>query len=80
MLEFYAAYMDYIELMKFTEKLFDRILKDVFKTNIIKIGENELTLKVHGKNRIFALLENIQVLNMKKLTKKDYLKSYRIRC
>ena len=76
MLEFYVAYMDYIELMKLTEKLFDRILKDVFKTNIIKIGENEVNFEGPWERiEFFALLENIQVLNMKKLAKKDYSKA-----
>jgi len=45
MLEFYVAYMDYIELMKFTEKLFQRIISDVFKIKTIQIGESIVDFK-----------------------------------
>jgi lysyl-tRNA synthetase class 2 len=67
MLEFYWAYGDYIELMKLTERLFDRILNDVFGTKKIKSGKMKLTLRAHGRELNFLLyLKSILVLNMRK--------------
>lgn len=45
MLEFYFAYIDYKELMKFTEKLFENLLKNVFGTLKIKYEGKEIDFK-----------------------------------
>jgi len=58
MIEFYAAYKDYLWLMEFTEKLFERILKDVFGTSKIKIGESEVDFTGPWERiEFYALLE-----------------------
>ncbi|MDD2909635.1 MAG: lysine--tRNA ligase [Candidatus Pacebacteria bacterium] len=75
MLEFYAAYMDYIELMKLTEKLFDRILKDVFKTNIVKIGENEVNFEGPWERiEFFALLEKYTGIKYEEINEEGLFK------
>lgn len=42
MLEFYEAFSDADKQMKFTETMFRRIVKDVFKTDTLTIYENEI--------------------------------------
>jgi len=41
-LEFYIAYTDYNELMKFTERLFTEVIKKIFGTLIIKYQDKEI--------------------------------------
>ncbi len=45
MLEFYWAYADYKDLMKFTEKMFSNLLKSVFGTFKIKYEAKEIDFK-----------------------------------
>lgn len=46
MLEFYWAYADYKDLMKFTEKLFENLLKSVFGTLKVKYENREIDFKI----------------------------------
>jgi lysyl-tRNA synthetase class 2 len=45
MLEFYWAYADYKDLMKFTEKIFVSLLKKIFKKTDIEYEDNKLKFK-----------------------------------
>jgi len=45
MLEFYWAYADYKDMMKFTEKIFSFLLKKLFGTPKIKYGGKEINFK-----------------------------------
>jgi len=45
MLEFYWAYADYKDLMKLTEKMFSKILKNIFGKLKIKVEDTELNFK-----------------------------------
>ena len=44
-MEYYWAYADYRDMMKMTEKMFDFLVKKIFKTDKIKIGEQEVSFK-----------------------------------
>jgi lysyl-tRNA synthetase class 2 len=44
-LEFYWSYADYKDLMKLCEKMFAKILKDVFGQTWLKIGEEKINFK-----------------------------------
>lgn len=58
MLEFYWAYVDYKELMKLTEELIKKILKEVLGKTKIKYGENEIDFSSSWERiEFFALLE-----------------------
>lgn len=58
MLEFYWAYADYKELMKLTEKLIQKILKNVLGTTSIKYGEKIIDFSGQWERiEFFALLE-----------------------
>jgi lysyl-tRNA synthetase class 2 len=58
MLEFYWAYADYKELMKLTEKLIQKILKNVLGTTSIKYGEKIIDFSGRWERiEFFALLE-----------------------
>ncbi|MDD4376478.1 MAG: lysine--tRNA ligase, partial [Clostridia bacterium] len=75
MLEFYWAYADYLELMKLTEKLFDRILQDVFNTKKIKIGENEVDFEGPWERiEFFALLEKYTGIKYEEINEEGLLK------
>ncbi|MDD4662091.1 MAG: lysine--tRNA ligase [Candidatus Pacebacteria bacterium] len=75
MLEFYHAYSDYIELMKLTEKLFQRILNDVFKTTKIKIGEEEVDFEGPWERiEFFALLEKYTGIKYEEINEEGLLK------
>lgn len=75
MLEFYVAYMDYLELMQFTEKLFQRIIEDVFKTSLIKIGEKDVDFKGPWERIEFtALLEKYTNIKYEEINEQGLLK------
>jgi lysyl-tRNA synthetase class 2 len=78
MLEFYFSYIDYRELMRFTEKLFENLLKNVFGTLKIKYGGKEIDFKTPWERIEFSQilrkytkinLEEIHPLALKKKTK-----------
>jgi len=79
MLEFYWAYTDYKELMKFTEEMLSKILKNLFGKTIIKYKETKLNFKSPYAriefNEVFRKytsidLDNIDVTTLKKEAKK----------
>lgn len=45
MLEFYWAHKDYKDLMKFTEKLFEHLIKTIFKSTKIEYGGKKIDFK-----------------------------------
>ena len=63
-LEFYAAYWDYKDLMKFVEKFFEKLLLRIFKTTKIKYQGKEVDFKTP-----WPRIEFVQLL--KKHTKID---------
>lgn len=75
MLEFYWAYADYLELMKLTEKLFNRILQDVFETKKIKIGDNEVDFEGPWERiEFFALLEKYTGIKYEEINEEGLFK------
>jgi len=75
MLEFYWSYADYLELMRFTEKLFERIIKDVFNETKIKIGENEIDFSsTFERIEFFALLEKYTDIKYEEINEEGLLK------
>jgi len=65
MLEFYSAYSDHKELMKFTEKMFGFLLKKLFKTTNIVYQEEKLNFKTPWPrieyNDVFEKYTNIKL-------------------
>jgi lysyl-tRNA synthetase class 2 len=58
MIEFYWAYADYKQLMKFTEELFDQVLTKTLGTTKLTYGEHELDFSGSWERiEFFALLE-----------------------
>ncbi|OGZ58268.1 MAG: lysine--tRNA ligase [Candidatus Spechtbacteria bacterium RIFCSPHIGHO2_02_FULL_43_15b] len=55
-LEFYCAYMDYKELMKFSEKLFEHIFRAVGKYPVLKYDDTEINLSGPWPRIEFAAL------------------------
>lgn len=64
-LEFYWAYVDYKELMNFTEKLFNSLLKNIFNSQSIKYEGKEINFKTPWKrieyNTLFKKYTNIDL-------------------
>jgi len=60
MLEFYLAYSDYEEMMKFTEKMLSLIITKVLGVDTIQFGEHTLDLRVPWPHRSLQslILEN----------------------
>jgi len=56
MLEFYWAYADYKDLMKLTEKLFDFLLKNIFRSTMISYQEKEVDFKTPWPRKEFSQL------------------------
>ncbi len=75
-LEFYFAYIDYKDLMKFTEKLFENLLKNVFGSLKIKYEEKEIDFTPPWQRLEFSqILQkyteiNFEELNTESLKKK----------
>ncbi|MBU4480715.1 lysine--tRNA ligase [Patescibacteria group bacterium] len=75
-LEFYFAYIDYKDLMKFTEKLFENLLKNVFGTLKIKYEGKEIDFKIPWPRVEFSQLIrkytdiNVEEINQEGLKKK----------
>jgi len=75
-LEFYFAYLDYKELMKFTEKLFENLLKNIFGTLKIKYEGKEIDFKPSWPRIEFSQILrketaiNLEEINTEALKKK----------
>jgi len=76
MLEFYIAYIDYKEMMKFTEKLFENLLKNVLGALKIKYNGREIDFKTPWPKLEFSQILrkytkiNLEELNAETLKKK----------
>ncbi len=76
MLEFYFAYIDHKELMKFTERLFENLLKKVFGTLKVKYQGKEIDFKTPWRrveySQIFRKYTkiNLEEINYEALKKK----------
>lgn len=79
MLEFYWAFTDYKNLMKFTEKMFENLLKKIFKKTKIKYEGKEIDFKTPWQRIEFSQilrkytkinLEEIHIEALKKEAKK----------
>ncbi len=44
-MEIYVAYKDYIWMMDFTERMIERVVTEVFGTDTVKVGDNEICFK-----------------------------------
>jgi lysyl-tRNA synthetase class 2 len=61
--------------MRFTEKLFERIIKDVFNETKIKIGENEIDFSsTFERIEFFALLEKYTDIKYEEINEEGLLK------
>lgn len=70
MLEFYFAYIDYKELMKFTEKMFENLLKNVFGTLKIKYEGKEIDFKTPWQRIEFSqILRKYTKINLEEINK-----------
>jgi len=66
MLEFYAAYMDYKELMKFTEELIKTVLINTLGTTKIKYDGQEIDFgQEYERIEFMPYCKNTLALNMK---------------
>jgi lysyl-tRNA synthetase class 2 len=73
--EFYWAYSDYEKLMKFTEKMFKYILKNVFGRYKIKYGEKEMDFRTPWKRIEFSdLLKKYAKVDLDKVGQKEIYK------
>ncbi len=75
MLEFYWAYVDYKELMKLTEELIKKVLKNVLGVTTIKYGENEINfLSEWERIEFFSLLEKYTDIKYEEVNQSVLLK------
>ena len=44
-MEIYVAYKDYLWMMDFTERMIERVVTEVFGTDTVKVGDNEICFK-----------------------------------
>lgn len=59
MLEAYAAYWDYNDLMTFLENLYEKLALSLFGTTKVKVGENEIDVKAPWKR--ITMKDSIEV-------------------
>ena len=78
-MEFYWAYADYKDLMKFTEKLFSKVLNNLFNTSKIDYEDKKIDFKAPYKRIEYSELfkkytkinlEEINIMTLKKEAKK----------
>ncbi len=50
-LELYVAYKDYLWMMEMTEQLLEKVVKDLYGTTKVKVGENEIDFKAPFKRQ-----------------------------
>lgn len=69
-LEFYWAYADYKDMMKFTEKLFTNLLKKVFKATKIKYEGKEINFKTPWPRIEFSeIIRKYTKINLEEINK-----------
>ena len=50
-MELYVAYKDYLWMMELTEQLLEKVVKDLYGTTKVKVGENEIDFKAPFKRQ-----------------------------
>jgi len=74
MLEFYWAYADYKQLMKLTEEMIQKVLKNVLGSTTVKYGENEIDFSGEWERiEFFALLEKYTGIKYEEVNEKALL-------
>jgi lysyl-tRNA synthetase class 2 len=73
--EFYWAYADYEKLMKFTEKMFKYVLKNVLGKYKIRYGDQDIDFKTPWKRIEFSdLLKKYAKVDLENVNQKDLFK------
>jgi len=78
MLEFYWAYADYKDMMKFTEKMFNYVLKKVFKKLEIKYQNKKINFQTPWKKIEFSqILKQYTKINLEEINRDALAKKAR---